>query len=516
MQEMKIERSRGRARDTILTCGHAQNVLFLSLNSGAMPVITSAIRSEMPLRKRIRALERASSLAADAQIIPEMKHDDSVEDIAPSSFTTDYESQSDTSGSYNDDDKAGEEHPEGLEEHEHSRHRHIHDGDSTPRSRAWYEFDLAVVVALVSPVGNWLTGGDHVKHLLLIVLLILYLHQIIESTTPFFISYKTILIFLRLVPWRLYHQARRRHSPRHTPQPDPGSVEARYAQLAASELRRFEFFFLFLTFLSPFFGASLLRYVSASILGPDAVSWFSTGLFVLATGVRPWAHLVERLSQRTMALQSYVHRPSPVHVASEEQHLLLEKRVAEMEKSLSKIKSQVARTTDDVCEYVDEAVGTVEHAIRKQERKWDKYEGKVKEIEQVVVTLKNKAHVKDGIGATLSADLGAIQTSVSSLIGYIIPAWLTVPGQHLFSVIFFPSTAAVAESKRYSMRTLSGSSSPSTPLETIFEHESIPNSNPNYPLLAWPYSLISNIVYRTGYIVTLPLRAVVRMILGNY
>jgi hypothetical protein len=321
---------------------------------------------------------------------------------------------------------------------------------------------------------------------------------------------------LRLVPWRLYHQARRRHSPRHTPQLDPESVEARCAQLAASELRRFEFFFLFLTFLSPFFGASLLRYVTASILGPDAVSWFSTGLFVLATGVRPWTHLVERLSQRTMALQRYVHHPSPVHVASEEQHLLLEKRVAEMEKSFSKIKSQVVHTTDDVFEYVDDAVGAMEHAMRKQERKWDKYEGKVKEIEQVVVTLKNTAHVKDVLR---SSDLGAIQTSICSIIGHIIPSWLTVPGQNLFSVLFSPSAAnaAVAEPKRYSMCPLSGSSSPSTPLETIFEHESICNSkNSNYPFLARPYSLISNIVYRTGYIVTLPLRAVVRMILRNY
>jgi hypothetical protein len=46
---------------------------------------------------------------------------------------------------------------------------------------SWYEFDLSVVVALVSPIGNWLTGGDHVKNILLLLLLIFYLHQIIES-----------------------------------------------------------------------------------------------------------------------------------------------------------------------------------------------------------------------------------------------------------------------------------------------------------------------------------------------
>ena len=191
--EFSPSSSCGRARAT-MSCyadRKSRNVLFLSLNSGAMStVLTSSIRPEMPLRKRIRALERASSLAADAKIIPEMKHDDSVEDIAPSSFTTDYESQSDTSGSDNGDDKVDDdqEHPEGLEEHEHRRHSQDDDSSST-RSRAWYEFDLAVVVALVSPVGNWLTGGDHIKNLLLIVLLILYLHQIIESMIFIFISY---------------------------------------------------------------------------------------------------------------------------------------------------------------------------------------------------------------------------------------------------------------------------------------------------------------------------------------
>lgn len=61
------------------------------------------------------------------------------------------------------------------------RTRHPSSSSMSHSSRAWYEFDLAVVVALVSPIGNWLTGGDHIKNLLLVVLLIFYLHQIIES-----------------------------------------------------------------------------------------------------------------------------------------------------------------------------------------------------------------------------------------------------------------------------------------------------------------------------------------------
>jgi hypothetical protein len=59
----------------------------------------------------------------------------------------------------------------------------VYSSESTARStRAWYEFDLSVIVALASPIGKWLTGGDHVRNLLLILLLVFYLHQIIEST----------------------------------------------------------------------------------------------------------------------------------------------------------------------------------------------------------------------------------------------------------------------------------------------------------------------------------------------
>ena len=43
------------------------------------------------------------------------------------------------------------------------------------------DLDLSIIVALVSPIGNWLTGGDHIKNVFLIILLIFYLHQIIES-----------------------------------------------------------------------------------------------------------------------------------------------------------------------------------------------------------------------------------------------------------------------------------------------------------------------------------------------
>lgn len=62
--------------------------------------------------------------------------------------------------------------------------RHHDDPPAQVPQRSWYEFDLAVILAFVSPIGNLLTGGDHVKNLVFIIFLVYYLHQIIEGTGP--------------------------------------------------------------------------------------------------------------------------------------------------------------------------------------------------------------------------------------------------------------------------------------------------------------------------------------------
>ncbi len=59
------------------------------------------------------------------------------------------------------------------------------------KAGSWTDLDLSIIVALVSPIGNWLTGGDHIQNLFLIILLIFYLHQIIESTS--FRSYRAFV-----------------------------------------------------------------------------------------------------------------------------------------------------------------------------------------------------------------------------------------------------------------------------------------------------------------------------------
>ncbi|KAJ7657693.1 hypothetical protein DFH06DRAFT_1196946, partial [Mycena polygramma] len=96
-----------------------------------------------------------------------------------------------------------------------------------PDARPWYKPSIPVLLALAPPIGNWLTGGDHLKDLLLLLLLVFYLHQLVE------------------VPWRLYHAAR----PRRSPSPTVSAAPTLTASRAQSELRRLELALLLLCLL---------------------------------------------------------------------------------------------------------------------------------------------------------------------------------------------------------------------------------------------------------------------------
>ena len=163
--------------------------------------------------------------------------------------------------------------------------RTMHSSSMSASSRAWYEFDLAVLLALVSPIGNWLTpyqgpASHRFPHFLFkpnyrkYVPLFPFLLPTLTDTHP---PYK--------VPCDLYQKSRpRRRSPSFPPLlSSADSPETTYRTYAASELRSFDLSLLFLTFISPFFGALLFRYATAAVLGPQSVSWFSTGLFVLCS-----------------------------------------------------------------------------------------------------------------------------------------------------------------------------------------------------------------------------------------
>ncbi len=53
---------------------------------------------------------------------------------------------------------------------------------SSRRTSFGTDLDLSVIIALVAPLVNWLTGSDHFKSFFLVLFLIVYLHQLVQGT----------------------------------------------------------------------------------------------------------------------------------------------------------------------------------------------------------------------------------------------------------------------------------------------------------------------------------------------
>ncbi|KAI0920334.1 hypothetical protein AcV5_010101 [Taiwanofungus camphoratus] len=236
-----------------------------------------------------------------------------------------------------------------------SGHSEAHPLERTKSS--WADLDLSIIVAFVSPIGNWLTGGDHIKNLFLIILLIFYLHQLIE------------------VPWNLYQSSLPRKPARARLSSPPSSpsqptTDAAAARLAAASLRRQELALLALTILSPLLGVLFLKVVLSALGNTDTLSWFSTTLFVLATGVRPWSHLVGRLQGRTKALHDAVHYPPAEHQSLVERELVkVSSRLNAMEREMRELRARAAHAArlQGVCDDLSEALGELERGKRKTE-----------------------------------------------------------------------------------------------------------------------------------------------------
>jgi uncharacterized protein (UPF0335 family) len=143
-------------------------------------------------------------------------------------------------------------------------------------------------------------------------------------------------------------------------------------RLAAAELQRHEFAYLLISIVTPFVGAALLRSVLGLVNGVDSISWFSTTLFVLAAGVRPWGHLISRLRERTTSLHDTVHYPSPdtQFIAASRLQAVVD-RVGILEQELSKMKRAMAvrAYVEEMHDDLSSALQDTERTMRKQERK---------------------------------------------------------------------------------------------------------------------------------------------------
>ena len=246
---------------------------------------------------------------------------------------------------------------------------------SSRHTSFWTELDLSVIIALIAPLVNWLTGSDHLKSLFLVLFLIIYLHQLVQGTLHSYFG-DNYFPNAPTVPWELYNASRRRR-----PHPSFRSLNLSeneeavikiQTRRAATELRRHEFAYLLLSMVTPFAGAALLRSVLRSINGVDSISWFSTTLFVLAAGIRPWGNLISRLREHTSSLHDSIHYPSPDSQFIVDSRLqAVVDHVNSLEQELSTVKRAMAMRAyvDDIHEELNNALQDTELTIRKQERR---------------------------------------------------------------------------------------------------------------------------------------------------
>ncbi|KAJ7477952.1 hypothetical protein B0H11DRAFT_2234287 [Mycena galericulata] len=340
----------------------------------------------------------------------------------PTSFTYEEEQEAEEGEEgYDEDD---DERAQGRPRVENDRNGHVHahgvedDAAHLPHTpRPWYQPSLPVLLALAPPIGNWLTGGDHVKDLLLLLLLVFYLHQLVE------------------VPWNLYHAARPRRPPpasfstsgsgslpsaAPTPILHPASSpdisaetsnstthknhavaeekeQARIRALARSELRTLEIFLLLLALSAPLLGVLLLRSLASltssspqphsaagahgsasghGIQKATPISWFSATLFALLTALRPLRELITRVSARTSTLHTIIHAPPPPSSHFSSTHAVERREVEELKIQLGRLDAELRRLRKENSEamqavevYVESALTPLEDGVRRVERR---------------------------------------------------------------------------------------------------------------------------------------------------
>ncbi|KAJ7438059.1 hypothetical protein FB451DRAFT_1304608 [Mycena latifolia] len=159
----------------------------------------------------------------------------------------------------------------------------------------WYKPSQPMLLALAPPVGNWLTGVDHLKDALLLLLLVFYLHQLIEGPALTPLPRRTPVP--PSVPCRSGPaHARRVLAPHARAPPPPPPAPLRRPPL----LRAF---------------LSCPSFTSGSTQ-PQPLSWFSTTLFALLTrcATSQRTSPLARASSTRLSMGTLPLPPPPLHI----------------------------------------------------------------------------------------------------------------------------------------------------------------------------------------------------------
>ncbi|KAJ7477948.1 hypothetical protein B0H11DRAFT_2234285 [Mycena galericulata] len=214
------------------------------------------------------------------------------------------------------------------------------------RARVLYKPSLPVLLALAPPIGNWLTGGDYVKDLLLL-LLVFYLHRLVE------------------VPWNLYYPVE--HDIR-------TGEQARARSLAHSELHLLELFLL-IALSTPLPApprcppplACLVHFLLFGSASATPISWFSVLLAALHSS-RASLRVPAPCTKSSM-LRYRLPPTLPILLLPTDANRGIESQTRRLESTLRLLRKDNKEAIQAVETYVEGALAPLEDGVRRMERR---------------------------------------------------------------------------------------------------------------------------------------------------
>ncbi|GAA5946886.1 hypothetical protein JCM3765_002060 [Sporobolomyces pararoseus] len=216
-------------------------------------------------------------------------------------------------------------------------------------SNQWHHLPLLLVA--LPPLLSIVHGrAENWSDAILLLLVAFYLYQLVK------------------VPWEMYYASTTRTVlPSSTPEEeeDPSTLLLEQRNRSISILRRNELISLLSTFLVPFLGSYLLHYVKRLLSDPDRyVNDSLINMFMIATSVKPFLHLISLLKNHSLYHQEQVHYPSTkIHS--------LELRLTKLESDLLQLSRAFATKSDvrALRDGVDIPLTQLSKAVKKFNRK---------------------------------------------------------------------------------------------------------------------------------------------------
>ncbi|KAH0555852.1 hypothetical protein GP486_006202 [Trichoglossum hirsutum] len=235
-------------------------------------------------------------------------------------------------------------------------------------------------------------------------------------------------------------------TPKHSPGP---SRRSRARKRAAEELRQHEFLSLLSCFLFPLLGAYLLHAIRFQLSRPSEglVNNFNLTVFLLASEVRPVAHLIRLVRSRTLYLQRTVNENPYRGSVAEAKVLELGKRVEMLEchfmaesngaEGASASKNSAA-VSADVRRGLQPDLDALNRAVRRYEKK-----ATIQAMQTEARLMDLEARLSDVLSLAAAAQNGQNKVIVlTNIVAGWISAALLLPVQMAWGLLSLPAAAA--------------------------------------------------------------------------